>query len=351
MTDHDRFHGDRADGNRYDGDRFGGERADGTGTHDDASLDAQEILLAALGAGERPVGGDAAEQRLLDVLADWRASTEAAPLPALPTDREIHEALSPEVVSLHSRRGRVRAGEHHHGRRPAMWQAVTGAAAVAAVLVGGLSVAAHQSAPGDPLWGVNKTIFADHAGEVELVSELTDSLQRAGDAARNGDRDTAARLLEEVSARLGQVGDPGQRVELMRLRDAIERDLSRVTPTAVPSPAPAPAPEAGRPPQSIVPVTPTSPVEPPVSPTAPPVVPVPPDALRTSSSPVPPVDPQRLQDLLSPSTVQPGPDVRQLAPEGGAGGASPTAVPTSAAQDGPRSPASVEPHSGGTGRN
>ena len=104
---------------------------------------------------------------------------------------------------------------------------------VAAVLVGGLSVAAHSAMPGDPLWGVSKTIFSDRAGEVELVNDLSEYLAAADDAARSGDRGEAERLLEEVSQRLDEVGDASERVELMKRRDAIRRDLSRVTPSAV----------------------------------------------------------------------------------------------------------------------
>src|SRR5699024_710462 len=104
----------------------------------------------------------------------------------------------------------------------------TGAAAVAAMIVGGLSVAAHSAMPGDPLWGVSKTVFADSAGDVELVSDLSEHLTAADLAAREGDREKAERLLGEVSERLDEVGDASERVELMKRRDAIQRGLSRI---------------------------------------------------------------------------------------------------------------------------
>lgn len=295
---------------------------------DDAALDACEDRLTALASGDRPRGEDAAEDLLLTLLADWRAETAAAPLPELPGDREIAEALAPNVTPLRPRRGWVPGGEHHHGVRPAMWQAVTGAAAVAAVLVGGLSVAAHNSAPGDPLWGVNKSIFAEHAGNVELVSELSDSLSRAESAARTGDRDTAERLLQEVSERLDQVGDAEKRVELIRMRDAIERDLSRVTPTSVPSPAPAPRPPMATPgPQTLVPAPPEAAAGAP-TPTMP-VIPVPLDGLSISTTLQIPIDTSRLQDLLSSDTDEPEQDMGAMNDPDGPD-VQPTVVPTPA---------------------
>lgn len=261
---------------------------------DPADLERTEAELTALGAGERPGG----EDPLLALLADWRAQVAAAPLPALPTDDEIAVALTPGVTPLRPRRGWARPHEHHHDQHPKLWQAVTGAAAVAAIIVGGLSVAAHSALPGDPLWGVSKTMFSDRAGEVELVSDLSEHLAAADAAAKEGDTDEAKRLLGEVTARLDEVSDAAERVELMKRRDAISRDLSRITPTTVPSPAPPPpAPGAA----TLVPVPgplPTTPVLPPVA--GLPMVPIPLDELRISATLQVPIDPQRLRDLVPP---------------------------------------------------
>lgn len=285
----------------------------GTRDHDDAAslddhgwdpaeVERDDEHINALGRGDRPAGDDA----LLALLAGWRAEVDAAPLPALPGDQEIAVALAPNVTRLRPRRGWAGSGEHHHGQRPALWQAVTGAAAVAAVIVGGLSVAAHSAMPGDPLWGVSKTIFSDRAGEVELVSDLSEHLAAADVAAREGDHDKAERLLGEVTERLDEVSDASERVELMKRRDAIKRDLSRVTPSAVPSPGPVapavPAPGAA----TLIPGVPVplpSDLLPP-PPAGMPVIPIPLDGLRISSTLQIPIDTKRLQDFLSPTTGQ-----------------------------------------------
>ena len=284
----------------------------GTWDHD-ASLGAHEVdpvevahddeLLDLLGAGERSDDDDA----LAALLADWRAGTAAAELPALPSAEEIEVAMAPNVSRLWPRGGRSMGGLHHHGRRPALWQAVTGAAAVAAVIVGGLSVAAHSAMPGDPLWGVSKTIFSDRAGEVELVNDLSEFLAAADGAAREGDRGEAERLLDEVSQRLDEVSNASERVELMKRRDAIRRDLSRVTPSAVPSPAPAPQPAPAPGPATLVPGAPVplpSNLVPPPPPGMP-VIPLPLDGLRISTTLQIPIDTQRIQDFLNPTTGQP----------------------------------------------
>lgn len=277
---------------------------------DPAAVERDDELLDVLGGGDRPDREDV----LLAMLADWRSELDAAPLPALPSEQEIDVALAPNVTRLWPRRGWAKSHEHHHGQRPALWQAVTGAAAVAAVIVGGLSVAAHSAMPGDPLWGVSKTIFSDRAGEVELVSDLSEHLAAADTAAREGDRDTAERLLAEVSGRLDEVTDASERVELMKRRDAIRRDLSRVVPSSVPSPAPAPAPAPepapGEGAATLVPGVPvplpTNLIPPP--PPGMPVIPLPLDGLRISTTLQIPIDTQRIQDFLAPTTGRPQPD-------------------------------------------
>ena len=278
---------------------------------DDADLDRLDALFSGLGAGDRPEGADPAETELLGILADWRADLDERALPPLPAipedfgaDRGAGDGGLAPVLPLTRRRGRVCDGGHHHGRRPALWQAVTGAAAVAAVLVGGLSIVAHDARPGDPLWGINKTIFSDHAGDVELVSDLTDRLAEADAAARRGDRETAARILDEVSARLGEVGDTEARVELMRRRDAIERDLVRVDPSAVPSPtpdapAPTPAPDEPAPAPSEAPQTSAAPEAPEPAP---------------SPQPAPPEETLTIE-TEAPTTAAPAPAPTTAAPE------------------------------------
>lgn len=283
---------------------------------DPAEVERDEALLAALGAGELPAD-DGADAALLAMLADWREEVSSAPLPALPTDDEIAVALSPNVTRMRPRRGWAKSGEHHHGQRPALWQAVTGAAAVAAVLVGGLSVATHSAMPGDALWGVSKTIFSDRAGDVELVSDLSGHLSAADTAAREGDRATAERLLGVVTERLDEVDDAAERVELMKRRDAIQRDLSRVTPSSVPSPAPAPAPVPEPPAPGPATIAPGAPVPLPTHllpqpEPGMPVIPVPLHGIQIPTTLQIPIDTQRIQDFLRPTTGQQAPDVSDL---------------------------------------
>lgn len=278
---------------------------------DPAEIERDEELLAALGAGERPEAEGTAAA-LSALLADWREEVDADPLPELPSDDEISVALSPNVSRLRPRRRRSGSDGHHHGERPALWQAATGAAAVAAVIVGGLSVAAHSAMPGDPLWDVSKTIFSERAGDVELVSDLSEHLTAADEASREGDRDTAERLLGEVSERLDEVDDASERVDLMKRRDAIQRGLSRVTPSSVPSPEPAPRP-ATEPAPGAATLVPGAPVPvpshlvPPPAAPGDPAIPLPLDGIQMPTTLQIPIDTQRLQDFLNPTTGQQAP--------------------------------------------
>ena len=85
--------------------------------------------------------------------------------------------------------------------------AVTGAAAVAAVIVGGLSVAAHSAMPGDPLWGVSKTMFSDRAGNVELVMETREEALGATRACIGCRLVGEANLADKFSEAAGRAGD------------------------------------------------------------------------------------------------------------------------------------------------
>lgn len=221
--------------------------------NDVADVDAVDGLLDALSRGERPTAADAADGALYDLLLGWRDEVDSTPLPDGPSQHDIDSVFGTDdsedtqqvaslAVARERREERRRPAAAHHGRNAFL----VGAAAVLAVAFGSLSVLAYSAQPGDPLWGVNKTFFNSNAEGIELVSALRGDLDAANQALANGDRDRAAALLESVSARLDGVQSAADRVELIRLRDQIERDINR---GAAPEPVPAPAPEPGADPE------------------------------------------------------------------------------------------------------
>lgn len=112
-------------------------------------------------------------------------------------------------------------------QRSSLARAFVGAAAVAAVVVGGLVFSAHSSAPGDALWPVNKKLFSKHAISIELVSELSDKLQDAENSAASGDIVTAREILRDVDLKLSEVPAVSDRVSLLQKRDSISRSIER----------------------------------------------------------------------------------------------------------------------------
>lgn len=312
-------------------------------------------LLDALGRGERPGAADSSDDALFGMLLDWRSTTEAAPLPSGPSEAEIDAAFAgapdgPRVASLAD--ARERRDRRSGARR---WSTVlVGAASVVAVAVGSVSVMAYNAQPGSPLWDVNKSLFGgSESSDVELVSALERDLAAANDALRRGDQDEAGRLLKSVSDRLDGVDSAADRVNLIRLRDQIQRELDRgdagargtVPPAAEPT-GPAHL-ESGNPEPSATPQPSANPVPPSggasptgvppslaqIPPTGLPVPPVEQQAVPTSPQrsvdPVSPISPDDLS-MLRATSVQP--TQQQEAPATGGGNAE--SSPRSGSPDG-----------------
>lgn len=307
-------------------------------------MDGVDRMLDALGRGQHPADDGDANDPLLTLLYTWRSDVAADPLPAGPSAEDIDDAFSAaKVTRLDSaRRARDDRRRPRHGHA---WSAAAiAAAAVAAVALGSASIMAYSAGPGDALWGVHKTLFNHDAASVELVADLQRDLDSADAALDAGDTERAAQILDSVSERIDDVESAADRVDLIRRRDQIERDINREQSAdsgAVQAPVPAP------------PVTSTPPSQPPVSPTAPqpsPSVVVPPQTSiplppstppttsvpltsptvpstatstvsRTSEPPVDPLDPEDLMMLRATSEPPPTSDVptRDATPTGNGG--------------------------------
>lgn len=281
-------------------DRFDENRVDG--------------FLDALGRGDRPDAVDSTDDALFDLLLGARDATEAAPLPEGPSEYEIDTAFdrgvaadetgANQVASLDAARERR---EHRRGsRRRGMSTMAVGAASLVAVAVGSLSIMAYNSQPGDPLWNVNQSIFGGESSDVDLVSALERDLAAANDALSRGDNEEASRLLQTVSDRLDGVESAADRVNLIRIRDQIQRQLDRGQAGergALPAPA-EPEPEPGQiqpdDEQAPVPSTTTS-VPPSVLQQAPePTMAPEPPPVEGTQPPAPTTIPDRTIDPVSP---------------------------------------------------
>ncbi|WP_333617898.1 hypothetical protein [Dietzia sp.] len=190
-------------------------------------------LLYALGRGERPDAADSSDDALVGMLLDWRASTEATPFPAGPGDEAIDAALRSGGDTAPEQPASIDAARERRRKRRGMRSLSTiavGAASVVAIAVGSVSVMAYNAQPGSPLWNANQSLFGGNSGKdnsVELVSALEKDLAAANEALQRGDNAEASRLLQSVSDRLDGVDSAADRVNLIRLRDQIQRQLDR----------------------------------------------------------------------------------------------------------------------------
>lgn len=277
-----------------DRDRFDENRVDG--------------ILDALGQGERPDAVTSTDDALFDLLLGARSATEAAPFPEGPSEYDIDTAFergaatdedgTDHVTSLDEARERR---EHRRGgRKRGLSTIAVGAASLVAVAVGSLSIMAFNAQPGDPLWNVNQSIFGGESSDVELVSALERDLAAANDALSRGDTAEADRLLQSVSERLDGVESAADRVNLIRIRDQIQRQLDRGQAGergALPAPE-SPDPNSGQiqpnEEQAPVPTTETS---------------VPNSAQQQAPEPTgAPVPPPNNQDPVPPPPATPAPD-------------------------------------------
>ncbi|GGM78626.1 anti-sigma-D factor RsdA [Dactylosporangium sucinum] len=225
-----------------------GQQAYGPGEQpvDLAAVQADDVLLDALGRGEPAPDGD----DLAGLLAAWRADLDTdlppdgistgdilnVPVETVPVEPDADDEVA-EPVPLR-RRG------------TALRRAFAGVAA-AALILGGLALGAHRSGPDGPLWPITRVLYP----QVVDTRAAEHAIAQAADAAAAGRYDEARRLLDTATGYAQQVGDPATRQRLLDQIDELRRSLPAApAPTAQPSstgggptpgttgPSPAPSP-------------------------------------------------------------------------------------------------------------
>ncbi|WP_052238648.1 hypothetical protein [Mycolicibacterium setense] len=165
-------------------------------------------------------------------------------------------ALIPPPLDLRS----LQPAEPLPRRRRLIPRSRRGKAAIAGglvvLLVAGVLGATYRASPGGTLWGVQKSIFPDHAQEVALTA-VVDDLKKAQDILGSGQQPTPDQLtdartaLNQAKKSLDYVSPSPQRTSLQNLYLQLTQQLLQYTPdtvqrlTALPVPPPAPqAPDA-----------------------------------------------------------------------------------------------------------
>ncbi|ORM25900.1 anti-sigma-D factor RsdA [Williamsia sp. 1135] len=260
---------------------------------DDEFIDA--LLSKPIVPAQTPV-----DYELASLLSDWRSDIMAQPLPTGPTLEEVE-------AGIESRR---RADSRRRSLRLVRFTA--GAAAGFAILFGGVSVVAHNAAPGDALWGVKEVMFGADASATQAVADVQANIDRAEQSLAAGDKPAATTFLDRAQSQLGDVRAEDERKALQGRIDDVRGKLAvpasttttpeKSTSTSTPPPQTSVAEEPTvtvTVPQETVTITPpeTSTSEPPVStsPSGPTIVSEPPTEPNPSSSsssvPLPPPAP------------------------------------------------------------
>ncbi|MGH3723207.1 MAG: hypothetical protein ACRDUS_03645 [Mycobacterium sp.] len=112
------------------------------------------------------------------------------------------------------------------------------AGGLAGLLVAGLLGASYETSPGGTLWGVEKSVFPEHAQDVALTAVVND-LKQAQDILGSGQQPTADQLtdarthLNQAKQNLDYLSDSPQRDSLQNLYLQLTQQLLQYTPDSV----------------------------------------------------------------------------------------------------------------------
>lgn len=203
---------------------------------DVAAVRADDALLDALSRDRLPGGWELtdADHQLASMLAGWRHDLDARPMPLHPTVDEV-EAEIARVDRAASHRGAFRRLRY-----------VAGAAAVAVVAFGAVTVLAQNAEPGDPLWNVKETMFGSEASATIASSNVQSNMEKAEQALAGGDKRAAAEYLVAAQKDVGKMSgtDAKQRMQdwAQRLAEQVgpipQNPLSAIASVPIPSTLP-----------------------------------------------------------------------------------------------------------------
>jgi hypothetical protein len=164
------------------------------------------------GGGEGPGGPDVGgsdggtDDRLVAMLAAWRAEIDAEPIPELV---DLDAAVAAVVAGVKAQEfadRRKRAG------RIRQLAPLAAAAAIIVATVSGIGLGSQNAMPGDTLWAIQKVVNPERAESVEAKVAVEGRLEKVRAALKQGDTVTAAQELEAIRTEIpvvrGQEGQP-----------------------------------------------------------------------------------------------------------------------------------------------
>ena len=186
------------------------------GPIDLVAVQADDELVNALGAGAVVTYGDRApgsdpdprrtrDERVVAMLAAWRAEIEADPIPEL---IDLDTAVAAVVAGVNADAAGTRR------KRAARLRHLAPLAAAAAIIVAtvtGVGLGSQNAMPGDTLWPVQKVVNPDRAESVETKLVVESRFEKVRTALATGDTEAAARELQAIGTEIPEVrGEEGQ---------------------------------------------------------------------------------------------------------------------------------------------
>lgn len=168
--------------------------ADEDGPVDLVEMQADDELINALSSGLGVSGpgrqGYDADDRLVAMLASWKAEVDEQPVPELVDADEAVQMLQPAKPS----------------RKVSFLRPLVAAAAVAACALAVVSISAHEAQPGDALWGVTRVLYSEHAQQVQAQTDLREGIERVNAKLAAGDTAGAQQDLAALGPLVERVG-------------------------------------------------------------------------------------------------------------------------------------------------
>ena len=188
------------------------------GPIDLVAVQADDELVNALGSGAVVTYGDRApgsdpdprrtrDERVVAMLAAWRAEIEADPIPEL---IDLDTAVAAVVAGVKADAAGTRRKRANRLRHLAPLAA---AAAIIVATVTGVGLGSQNAMPGDTLWPIQKVVDPERAESVETKLVVESQFEAVRTDLLTGDKEAAARKLQAISAEIPQVrGEEGQRL-------------------------------------------------------------------------------------------------------------------------------------------
>ena len=205
------------------------------GPIDLVAVQADDELVNALGTGAAVTYGDRGpgsdpdprrtrDERVVAMLAAWRAEIEADPIPEL---IDLDTAVAAVVAGVKADAAGTRRKRADRLRHLAPLAA---AAAIIVAAVSGVGLGSQNAMPGDALWPVQKVVNPERAESVETKLVVESRFEEVRTALETGDTETAASLLQTISAEIPEVrGEEGQ-PQLVQEQEFLAAKLADTSP-------------------------------------------------------------------------------------------------------------------------